>query len=105
MSLWATGVYDLRLSSEAFWRLTPRQFTALCERHRNDERRRDGRAALVTAMIANTVRDAKKHPKPYQPSDFLPSDGRRRGQSPEAQAVLLQAMAAAMGAVVDGGEP
>ncbi len=31
------------------------------------------RAALPTAMIANTVRDSKKKPQPFQPADFMPN--------------------------------
>ena len=33
--------------------------------------RADHRAAQITAMIANSNRDAKKKPKPYKPADFL----------------------------------
>ena len=31
------------------------------------------RAGLITAMVANTARDPKKHSKPYQPADFMPT--------------------------------
>jgi hypothetical protein len=33
----------------------------------------DFRAGLVAATVANTSRDAKKHKKPFQPSDFMPN--------------------------------
>lgn len=31
------------------------------------------RAALVAAMVANTVRDTKKRRKPFMPADFMPT--------------------------------
>jgi hypothetical protein len=29
------------------------------------------RAALMTSMVANTARDDKKHPKPFQAEEFM----------------------------------
>ena len=34
--------------------------------------RADWRAALVASMVANANRDAKKHPRPYSPEEFIP---------------------------------
>lgn len=44
--------------------------------------RGDLQAAMITAMIANVNRDQKKHPKPYQPEEFMPKFERpQRAQS------------------------
>lgn len=90
--LWAIGVYDLHLSSEQFWRLTPRQFWSLCERQSLSERRQDARAALVAAVIANVNRPKSKR-SPYKVEDFMPRNGHKE-QSPEQQAAMLQVIAA-----------
>lgn len=29
------------------------------------------RAALITSMMANTARDDKRHPQPFQPDEFM----------------------------------
>ena len=60
----------------AFYRLEPWGFDA-----------DNWRAALVAAMVANTVRDPKKRRKPYQPVDFMPDmddadDGPAAGRQP-----------------------
>lgn len=81
-------MYDLGLASDAFWRLTPRRFAALCARRRGDVRRADQRAALVACLIANANRDVKKRRRPFTVEDFMPGED-RPAQSPEQQAALL----------------
>ncbi len=36
------------------------------------EDRADLRAGIVASVIANTHRDARRKPEPYQPADFMP---------------------------------
>jgi hypothetical protein len=36
------------------------------------EERADLRSAIVASLIANVNRDAKKQPRPYEPTDFMP---------------------------------
>lgn len=47
------GVYDLRLTNDAFWGLTLRQFVLLGERHRDQEKRADRRAGGIIAALYN----------------------------------------------------
>ncbi len=58
------------------------------------EERADLRSGIVSAVIANVHRDAKKQPKPYQPTDFMPY-----WQKPEMTEDQIAAkVAAALGA-------
>lgn len=82
-------MYDLGLASDAFWRLTPRRFAALCRRRRDEVRRADQRAALVACLIANANRDRKRRPKAFTVEDFMPGED-RSAQSPEQQATILR---------------
>ena len=93
--LWAVAVYELRLTSEQFWRLTPKQFWALLERYREGERRKDARAALVAATMANIFRDPQKRSTPYSVADFLdPEPNPEQEQSELTETIKrLQAMA------------
>lgn len=54
----------------------------------------DHRAGVIAAVIANTRRDPKTHPKPYEPRDFfprLPQAERRKQQSVEDQLLIMRA--------------
>ena len=37
------------------------------------ERRADWRGGLVAATVANSVRDAKKRPQAFEPTEFMPA--------------------------------
>jgi hypothetical protein len=63
--------YDLGLSSEEFDDLSPKEFDALLERHKEHIKRDDYRAGLVAAMVLNAQR-GKKDAKIWQPGDFFP---------------------------------
>jgi hypothetical protein len=39
------------------------------------------RTGIVTALIANTNRDAKKKPEPFVPADFIPDFGGKKRQA------------------------
>ena len=49
-----------------------REFTALLKRRQENDRQSLYGAAMVCAMLANVNRDTKKHPKPFQPDEFMP---------------------------------
>ena len=53
----------------------------------------DHRAGVIAAVIANTRRDPKKHPKPYEPRDFFPGlpQAERKTQSVEDQLLIMKA--------------
>jgi len=70
--LWAFGRYDLYLSEFDFWNLTLVEFNALSERYRESQKWLNYRAAMICAVVANTVRDRKKKSKPWTPDDFMP---------------------------------
>lgn len=70
--MWSIGVYDYRLRTDEFWRLTPAQFHALGKRFDADRKHQDLGFGIVTAMIANTHRDPKQRPKPFTAEDFMP---------------------------------
>lgn len=51
--LWAIGRYDLQLPEAEFWRLSPAQFSALCDRMEAEREHAEYCAALVASTIAN----------------------------------------------------
>lgn len=75
MNLWAFSVYDLGLSSEVFWRLSPRQWIALNERRTEENKRADLRAGIIASTIYNMLRGKKGKPK--RPRDFMPRDHKK----------------------------
>jgi len=68
-----------------------------------NQQRADLRAGIVSSVIANVHRDAKKRPEPYGPGDFLPkfqeNGSERVKQSPEAMLGLVEVMNRAFGGV------
>jgi hypothetical protein len=71
MGLWATARYDLRLSDEEFWALTPRQFDALVRRHRRHVESQELLFGQLTSWVANT--GFRTTAEPTTPTDFMPS--------------------------------
>lgn len=60
--------------------------------------RGDLQAAIVASTVANTARDAKKHPQPYEPSGFIPDYwNRQRQQSWEEQLRIVELLNVAFG--------
>jgi hypothetical protein len=81
LNIWSTARYDLGLTDEQFWRLTPRQYSYLLKRHRQKSEHEE----LLAAIIARSVVDFSFcHPaKPSKYADYMPSKwGRKepRGQ-------------------------
>ncbi|SEB40655.1 hypothetical protein [Terriglobus roseus] len=58
--MWAQGRYDLGLSEDEFWRLTPKQFHLLYDRHREAMLHREMTAAFTTAAVINSSMCAPK---------------------------------------------
>jgi hypothetical protein len=73
MRLWSYADQDLGVSTDRFWRLTPRQFAALSDRHEEAYIRSLHGAAMVSTTLANIHRDAKKHAAPYTPAGLYPA--------------------------------
>ena len=68
------------MNREEFLDSSPRELEAFF--HRLEIRRDELRfgSALVTAAIYNVYRDPDKCPEPFEPIDFMPGKGRKRGQ-------------------------
>jgi hypothetical protein len=68
--------YDLRLSDEEFYALTPRQFDALCKRHRMASEMTEFFFAQVSSTVMNT--GFRSTEKPTSPADFMPSQRNKK---------------------------
>jgi hypothetical protein len=69
MRYWSQAVYDLRLSEEAFFDLTPAQFSALMRRHKSAHQTNEFLFAQLTSVIANTA--FRHYEKATVPNDFM----------------------------------
>lgn len=63
-------MYDLRLTEEQFYSMTPRQFVKLRERHRQEREYQELLTAINTSTLANHSFNPPK--KAYKPFDFMP---------------------------------
>lgn len=59
---------------------------ALVEQHRLAEERKDYRAAMICAVMANLW--SAKGSRRYEPKDFIPTE--RKGQTPEEQLAIVK---------------
>ena len=66
--LWAVGRYDLRLTTEEFWGLVPRQFLALLKRVRSERQRLEYGPALIVTAIQSLVTKKKLDITQFMPS-------------------------------------
>jgi len=87
------------LGEEEFWALTIREFNALIERYKNNQDWLNYRAALICAILANTVRDPKKKTRPFVPDDFMPKKESKQ-QTAEQMFATVQLLNAAFGGKV-----
>lgn len=71
---WAQAVYDLRLTSEQFWALTPRLFHVLYERHKAALVHTEMCHAFTTAAVLNTSPWPQK--KASTPLQWMPNHRR-----------------------------
>ena len=68
--MWTEAIYDLRLTEEQFYALTPRQFVWLRERHKQEREYQELLMAIPVSTLANHSMAAPK--KAYKPYDFMP---------------------------------
>lgn len=92
--LYASGVVDLGLSDEQFWRSTPRVLNALADRVGRRDRDAWRRSAMVCAVIANANRDPKKRRKAYTESDFIGHDDSAKPKKKSPEELLMAAQMA-----------
>jgi hypothetical protein len=69
--MWAIAVYDLGLTADEFYDLTPRQFSLLVDAHRKHLAHREMLHAYTTSAVINFAFSAPE--KPVQPADFMPN--------------------------------
>ena len=86
--MWAVGRYDLGLTEEEFWGLTPRQYRALLDRHEEAQEWQDYRAGVIAATVVNMLK--AKGGKTYKPTDFMPTKGKKQ-QTWEEQLAIAKA--------------
>lgn len=91
--LWAVGRYDLRLTTEEFWGLVPRQFMALLKRARSERQRREYGPALIVTAIQSLVSKKK-----LDITRFMPS----YTKTEEDEETSWQVMQATLGAAIAG---
>ena len=73
--MWSSARYDLRLSDDDFYSLTPRQFDALLKRKKAETVANEFLVAQLTSWVANT--GFRTTEKPTKPQDFMPSEWMR----------------------------
>ncbi len=71
MELWATSLYDLKLTEKEFWYLDVTRYNSLVARRDEHVKQEDYRYGLIVCTIGNMFRDSK-HP-PLTPATFFPS--------------------------------
>jgi hypothetical protein len=70
--LWSVGIYQLHLSEDAFWSMTPRQYGALREQHKVRVRHEELLTAIIATSVVNTSMVAPEKPAPF--TAFMPSE-------------------------------
>lgn len=83
------------MTNDEYQRLTPREFAALAERQRAEERRADYRTASLICMIYNVNRGPKN--KALEPADLFREKTDRTVQTPEQQVQFARILNAMMG--------
>lgn len=86
---WAIGRFDLGLSEEEFWSLSPKKFFLLLDRLQRREREHEWLAHRIVATIVNVNIDPKKRKTPYQAEYFM----RQYKKEPDAKAFQKRMMA------------
>jgi len=82
----------LGITSEEFWRLTPRQFLLLADVKRQEIHRQEYGPAMICAMMSALVGDRRS------PTDFMPSLAEpRKEQTWQEKQEILGAMMSALG--------
>jgi hypothetical protein len=84
MHFYSIARYDLGLSAEEFFDLTPRQFDALLKRHRYRVESTEFLFAQLTSWIANT--GFRSTEKPTADFDFMPSQWMKKAKKKAASA-------------------
>jgi hypothetical protein len=71
MEMWSCARYDLHLSDEQFFILTPRKLDSLLKRHKRKAQSNELLFAQLTSWVANT--GFRSTAEPTKTEDFMPS--------------------------------
>lgn len=71
MQLWSVARYDLRLTDDEFYAMTPRQLDALLKRNKQAVEHEQLLAGIIASTTANHSLNPPK--TPCTPADFMPS--------------------------------
>lgn len=95
--MYAVARYQLRLSEEDFFDITPLQFTYLTLRYEQEREASDFRAGVIASTTANCHR--KKGKKAFKPKDFMPDYGApvEKQQGPEQMKMMAMTLNAMYG--------
>lgn len=87
--MWASACEDLRLSSEEFWNMTPREIDARYTAYMKRVQRECWTGtAQICAILAEINRDKKKRKKPYLVSDFIPGNKPKDDDKQDPYAII-----------------
>ena len=82
------------MSDAEFWRLTMREYNALCKRRRANEENETYRAAFIVSSIYNVNR--AKGQDPIRPEDFM-AGNKKPKQTPEQMLASIKSLHAQVG--------
>lgn len=78
MFMWSSARYNLNLTDDEFFELTPRKFDALQKRHKYKTESNELLFAQMTSALYNT--GFKSPEKPTKIDDFMPSKWKRTAE-------------------------
>jgi hypothetical protein len=78
MHFWSIACYDLGLSADQFYAISPRQLDALLKRHRYRSESNEFMFAQLTSWVANS--GFRSTEKPTTAHDFMPSVWRKKAK-------------------------
>jgi hypothetical protein len=82
LHFWSVACYDLKLSDDAFYALTPRKLDALLKRHKSSLQSTELLYAQIASAVYNTGFRATE--KPTSPLDFMPSQWAKKAAKKSA---------------------
>ena len=76
-------MYEFGLTPQIFWSLTPAQFNAISRQFDDSRACSDFGFGTIAATIVNCHRDEKKHPMPFDWTDFYPRWNHLKAEKPK----------------------
>jgi len=101
--MWSVARFQLGLSDEEFFDITPLQFEYLTKRYEQERDTLDFRAGIVASTVANCNRG--KGQKAFKPKDFMPDYGgadSKATKGPNQMKMMAMTLNALYGGTFDG---